>query len=75
MSFLSCMNEKGEAALSEVAEAFAWCERLTIITIPESVTSIGYEAFGRCKSLTIKGKKGSYAETYAKYNRITFHAI
>ena len=24
MSFLSCMNEKGEAVLSEVAEAFAW---------------------------------------------------
>ena len=24
MSFLSCMNERGEAVLSEVAEAFAW---------------------------------------------------
>ena len=32
--------------------AFDWCERLTSITIPNSVTSIGEEAFAYCKGLT-----------------------
>ncbi len=32
--------------------AFTDCERLTSITIPDSVTSIGAQTFARCKSLT-----------------------
>ena len=32
--------------------AFGLCERLTSITIPDSVTSIGHSAFGGCTSLT-----------------------
>ena len=32
-------------------EAFRGCERLTSVTIPDSITSIGYEAFAECESL------------------------
>ena len=55
--------------------AFAGCSRLTSVTIPDSVTSIGIFAFFGCDNLTIKGKKGSYAETYAKDNDIPFTAV
>lgn len=48
---------------------------LTEITIPESVTEIGYSAFGYSETLTIKGKAGSTAEDYAKENNIKFEAI
>ena len=50
------------------------------ITIPstingKSVTSIGRYAFYGCTGLTIYGKQGSYAETYANDNNIPFIAI
>ena len=54
---------------------FAFCSNLKSITIPESATSIGKNVFGNCKSFTsIKGKAGSYAETWAKENYYTFIA-
>jgi hypothetical protein len=56
-------------------QAFLSCTALTEITIPSSVTEIGYEAFGGCSSLTIYGESGSYAETYANENNISFVAI
>ncbi len=55
--------------------AFEGCTGLTSVTIPESVTSIGDCAFGGCYDLTIYGKKGSYAEQYAKDNNIPFKAV
>ena len=41
----------------------------------KSVTSIGRWAFDHCTDLTIYGKKGSYAETYANKNGISFVAF
>ena len=48
------------------------------MTIPDSVTSIGFEAFGylnydsKAEGFTIYGKPGSEAEAYANENGFTF---
>lgn len=52
--------------------AFFYCDNLEKIYIPETVTSIGVNAFYRCEDATIYGASGSYAETYAKNNNMTF---
>ncbi len=38
--------------LTSIDDAFYNCSRLTYVTIPESVTSIGYSAFRNCSGLT-----------------------
>ena len=48
---------------------------MTSITIPDSVTSIDWDAFYKCTGLTIYGTKGSYAETYANKKNIPFVAV
>lgn len=48
---------------------FAGCSALTEIVLPDSVTEIDETAFSGCEKLTIKGKAGSYAETFANVNR------
>lgn len=45
---------------------------LTQVLIPESVTSIGENAFKNQTAITIYGLEGSYAETYARENNIPF---
>lgn len=59
--------------LTELGEsAFMQCESLKSITVPDSVTEIEEDAFFGCADLTIRGKKGSEAERYAKEYGITF---
>lgn len=50
--------------------AFADCRGLQCIEIPESVVSIEDRAFDSCYALTIRTVPGSFAERYAKENRI-----
>ena len=56
--------------------AFADCGDLKTVTIPKSVKKIGYGIFQTHeKNVTIKGYKGSYAQSYAKKNNIKFKEI
>ena len=48
--------------------AFYYNPKLETAVIPESVTYIGQQAFGRCKYLTLTVVPGSYAEQYCKEN-------
>lgn len=50
--------------------SFYDCRRLEQIYIPDSVGYIGEDAFALCRRLTISCRQGSYAERYAKENRI-----
>ncbi len=52
--------------------SFNNCTALKKAYIPESVTSIGSGCFYNCPDLTIYGKTGSRAETYANENSIPF---
>ena len=52
--------------------AFYFCESLTSVTIPDSVTDIDSSAFSGDDALVMYGSCGSYAETYAQENEITF---
>ena len=49
---------------------FLGCKALENITLPSSLTAIEQGLFSGCEKLTIKGKAGSYAETFAKENDI-----
>lgn len=54
------------------------CEGLKFVKIPENVVSIDKDAFGyswKEKNLTIYGKEGSTAQTYAQNNNINFEKI
>ncbi|MBQ7145176.1 MAG: leucine-rich repeat protein [Lachnospiraceae bacterium] len=55
--------------------AFKNCIKLTSVTIPRNTSSISSDAFSYKHKLTIYGVNGTYAETYAKENSITFVGI
>ncbi|MFD3447112.1 leucine-rich repeat protein [Microbacteriaceae bacterium 4G12] len=56
--------------------AFYYCTSLTEVTVPQSVTDIGFLTFNSCNSnFKIKGVGGSYAQTYATYNNLTFQEL
>lgn len=60
--------------------AFDFCGNLTKAYVPSSVTTIRTNGFvanvhGSSQTLTIYGKAGSYAQTYAEENNIPFVAV
>ena len=56
-------------------KAFYQCKNLTYVFIPASVNNIGSNALSECNSaLKIYGFSGTYAETYAAENKISFKA-
>ena len=55
--------------------AFAGCPNLAYISIPNAEVVIDENAFGNMQNLTILGKTGSTAETYATAHGYTFIAV
>lgn len=55
--------------------AFADCENLAFITVPNTVTQISEGAFDGCGEFVIRGYSGSSAEAYANANGIAFERI
>lgn len=53
--------------------AFLGCINLQQLTVPAGVTFIGEDAFLECDKLTLIVPPDSYAEQYAKENRIPYH--
>lgn len=56
-------------------KAFANCGKLKCIYIPASCTSISTNAFYGDSGIIIYGNSGSYAETFASTNGITFRPV
>jgi len=55
---------------------FAYCEALRNVILLGETTSIANDAFFGCgKELTIRAKKGSFAERYAAENAIRFESL
>lgn len=55
------------------SRAFMGCTNLDILTIPDSVTKIGENAFeGTSKLFIIQCSFGSFAEEYARKNKIKY---
>ena len=61
-----------EGATRIDSRAFAYCMNMRFIEIPTSTTSIATDAFDGVNGLTIIGKTGSYAQTYAETNGLIF---
>ena len=68
------MIPDGVASIADHA-FLASCESVTSVKIPDSGAEIGNNAFDCCKSLTFHAPAGSFAEQFAKKNKIPFEAI
>ena len=61
-----------ESLVSIENQAFLGCTTLGGIRIPDTTSRIEVDAFDKCDLITICGSSGSYAETYALHNQMTF---
>ena len=60
----------------EIGEfAFAGCQQLSAVTIPESVTVIGSNSFWNCENLWLYVWDGSYAQRYAREHHMDFFEV
>ena len=57
------------------AFAFAGCQQLSEVTIPESVTAIESDSFWNCENLRLYVWDESYAQQYAREHRMDFFCI
>ena len=76
-SFYYCSNLKNVKLSNRITTlkefTFYYCKNLESIEIPKSVTSIERDVFSSCsKFKSIYGEEGSYAQTYAEENNISF---
>lgn len=78
-AFAGCSNLKEikiPNSIRTIGEyAFAGCSSLREIEIPRSVISIGEFLFKNCNDICVYCNKGSYAEKYAKRNKIYYKYI
>lgn len=78
-AFAGCSNLKEikiPNSIRTIGEyAFAGCSSLREIEIPKSVISIGEFLFKNCNDICVYCNKGSYAEKYAKRNKIYYKYI
>ena len=76
-AFAECPELEGEIKLEEglktIGEsAFGNCEKVTSIIIPSTVEEIATDAFVGITELTVSGEEGSYAEEWAKENKVEY---
>ena len=69
----TCEVPEGTVEIGEFA--FAGCQQLSAVTIPESVTVIGSNSFWNCENLRLYVWDGSYAQQYAREHRMDFFEV
>ena len=69
----TCKVPEGTVEIGEFA--FAGCQQLSAVTIPESVTVIGSNSFWNCENLWLYVWDGSYAQRYAREHRMDFFEV
>ena len=76
ISYLCAKKDSSYAVPQDIQNiagyAFSGCFRLPSVSIPDSVTSIGDDAFSDCPNLTLAVNRGSYAAQYCKDNDLNY---
>lgn len=79
MAFADCSSLVSMEIPSAVTKIAGWafqrCKALQSVYVPDSVIEIGRNAFEQCEQLTIRGKSGSYVESYCEMSEIPFRAV